>query len=304
MNKRAEVLEKFIRDDYGIVGSGRWKRSVKHNSLVLDTQKGVFFFNTKNIAGGPFEYLRFVRGLPEDSARTLITSLGGKILDGEISVYEDSSVIPYTKLVKSMWENGKNNREYWYKRLLTDDTIDRFQLGYFHEWYTIPVFENGELVQIQKRKDNPKSIFPWYKGIYPKIFNADILAFTDTVVLAEGIVDSILLNQYGVPSVSKTIGAKGWHNSWFKLFMKQKLIYIVYDNDLAGVTGAIKMAKHLGLNRCKLYTFDGYSEGYDIVDWFRDYNTLEDLMYKIRKESLYGFQLAQPQKINYQTVCV
>ena len=74
---------------------------------------------------------------------------GGRIASN-ISQMENA---PYEKLGNSTWMNGKHHRTYWYNRLLTDDTIDRFQLGYFNGWNTIPVFESGQLVQIQKRKE-------------------------------------------------------------------------------------------------------------------------------------------------------
>lgn len=291
MNQKAELLRNFIDADFGISGNGRWLRGKQHNSLILDAENGVFFFNSRGIYGGPLEYLRFVRGLSLQASEDLLSKSSEKFWVSKNPIYSLETSVPYDKLIGALYTSGLDKRDYWYNRLLLDDTINRFQLGYFDGWSTIPIFQNGNLVQIQKRKENPKSIFPWYKGVTPKIFNSDILKFTDTIVFTEGIVDAILMNQFGVPSVSKSIGAVGWHEEWFPLFMSQKLIYIVYDNDKAGMDGAIKMSKHLGVNRCKIYTFPDKRESYDIIDWFRDFNTLEELMYLIRKESKYGFEI-------------
>ncbi len=64
--------------------------------------------------------------------------------------------VPYEKLVEILWREGKNEREYWYKRTLKDTTIDRWRLGYFDGWYLIPLYLDGIFINFQCRRDEPE----------------------------------------------------------------------------------------------------------------------------------------------------
>jgi len=52
---------------------------------------------------------------------------------------------------------------------------------------------------------------------------------------------------------------------------------VVYDNDSAGISGAKKAVKILGESRCKIYTFTGFGEKYDVCDFFANGGTTEGL---------------------------
>ena len=54
------------------------------------------------------------------------------------------------------------------------------------------------------------------------------------------------------------------------IFVDQKEIFIVYDNDEAGNNGASSIAKSLGEYRCRIFTFRGYPDKYDVGDWILD----------------------------------
>jgi DNA primase len=288
------ILEDLIAEDFGIEGSGRWKRSKVHSSLVIDCEKGIFFFNKEGIIGDALIYLTKVRLLSFEAAKEILSRTDYK----ETYVYnldtKQGDVIVYPKLVDIFWEEGKTNREYWYNRGITDSTIDRFQLGCYLGFYSIPIFFQGTFRNFQMRKDNPKTIRPYYKGLGTLPFNFDVLKLTDMIVIAEGPTDCIRLNQEGIPCVSQTGGSENWKGEWNGLLANQKLIYINYDNDEAGINGAKKLAKHLGEFRCKLYNFQFKGpeyKGYDIIDFFRDGYTKQNYLELLEGESKYVFEL-------------
>lgn len=102
---------------------------------------------------------------------------------------------PYEKLVDFLWLNGKSDRTYWYHRCLEDSTIDRFRLGYFEGWYTLPIYYSGSLYNIQCRRDLPeRKMKAWYGGKRPSLINSDILKIVRKVYITEGPVDAILLS--------------------------------------------------------------------------------------------------------------
>ena len=265
------ILEKLIESDFGYSQTGNWGKSRDHSSLVVDRVRSIWFWNSKDLHGDTNDYLRLVRGYTPEQVKDYL-KYGSSTL---VAIAEDREVSkPYGKLVDFLWENGKADRDYWYRRCLNDGTIDRFRLGFSDGWYTLPIFVDGDFRNFQCRKDLPdKRIRPWYRGHGTLMFNSDILKFVDTVFITEGPVDAILLNQYGYPAVSHTGGATGWMDRWCSFFFRQKEIVYVADNDEAGEAGAVKVAKSLGENRVKILRFRDKSDKYDTVDFFRDGNS-------------------------------
>ena len=143
------LLEKVIGLDYKLKGGGqRWRNTEQHSSLVLDLQEGAFFWNSRGISGRPIDYLTKVKGLSRKQAEELINDLSGissvsKPHKGEIST-------PNEKLVKVFWENGKNDRDYWYRRCLKDSTIDSFRLGKYDSFFMIPIYYKDIIKKLSK----------------------------------------------------------------------------------------------------------------------------------------------------------
>lgn len=287
-------LLKLVNDDFGVVqkGTGKWYMAIAHDSLIIDSEKDIFYWNSKEIYGGPLEYLLYVRKLPYNTALHLLSNIDNIEPSPYInSKLYDKETVVYDKLADIFWENGQIRRKYWWDRLLTNKTIDLFKLGYYDGWYTVPVYIDGKLVNIQKRRDEPeKLIRPWYSKP-PTLYNQSILSVVNSVFLTEGMIDCILLNQLGIPAISKMTGATGWNPEWSKFFISIEPIYIIFDNDDSGRYGAKRVAEYLGVYKCKIYTFDGFREKYDIIDFFRDKNTIQDFKELIAEKSKYSFQI-------------
>jgi hypothetical protein len=271
------LLEKVIGLDYSIVGNGdRWKFTEEHSSLVLDLEKQHWFWNSRDLHGNPLEYLTIVRGMTEQQAKDLVKDL--KYVQGKelAPPGKKEVVVQNDKLVEVFWKNGETDRGYWYRRGLTDKTINTYKLGKYDGFWTLPIFMEGKFMNFQCRTDTPeKKIRPWYRGVGPLLFNSSILPFVSTVYITEGPVDAMILNQNGFPAVSHTGGSSGWNNNWFPYFRGQREIFYVADNDLAGYNAVRKIARSLGEYRVKVVSFLGYPLKYDSVDFFRDGGTIE-----------------------------
>ncbi len=282
------ILANLVEKDFGISGRGRWLRSRIHSSLVVDAERDLFYFNAREIYGGPLDYLIKVRGMKKTSAK--------EFLNGVADTYsfdEKRNQTPYDKLVGVFNRNGKSNRTYWYKRCLTDETIDRYELGYYDGWYLIPLYLDGKFVNFQCRRDEPeRRISLWYKnsGYIPILYNSEILKFVSSVYIVEGIVDCILMNQNGFPSVCSSGGSVYWGHGWMAKFCNVKNIYYIADNDPAGIAGAKRVAKNLGTDRVKVLRYKERREKYDIVNFFQEGGTPEQLKEDILSRSVWGFQ--------------
>lgn len=290
------ILRTLIEEEYEFlqVNNSRYLKTREHSSLVLDTEKDIFFWNSRNIAGNALTWLTKINGLSFEQAQKKLSDYKVSPLDGITSyVYRGETVVVLPELVDVFWEAGKHtlHREYWYNRGINDRTIDRFRLGWHNGWNVIPIFVNGIFVNFQMRRDEPdKRVMSWYKGIGSKLFNSDLLKLTPSVIITESPTDAIILQQHGFPAVSHTGGASGWNIRWFPYFIYLKNIFILYDNDEAGVKGARKVAEHLGEYRCRVYTFEGYVDKFDAGDFFLGGGTSEQLTQLLETESKYSFQ--------------
>jgi DNA primase len=295
-NEPITILEKLINEDFGIDFTGtRWGKSKLHSSLVIDREKQIFYWNSEGIVGDALIYLTRVRGWTFQQAKDYL-----KVFPNYENTYivtekkDKPDIIIYPKMVDLFWENGKNHRDYWYRRGITDETIDRFKLGYYKGFNTIPFYVDGILRNFQLRMDNPKTIRNLFKNVGPIPFNTEIMKYTDTIVLTEAPTSAIVLNQNGIPAVSHNGGSECFLNEWIKYYVHQRLIYIVYDNDKAGRIGAKKVANILGIFRCRIYTFSDLDEndykGYDAGDYFKDGGRASEFMSMLKEKSKLPFQ--------------
>lgn len=148
-------------------------------------------------------------------------------------------------------------RDYWYSRGLTDYSIDSFLLGWDGKRYTIPHLYRFVPFGVKRRKasdmdDGIEAKYTSIPGSRMGIFNADILWEAERVVICEGEIDCILLNQFGYRAVSPTAGAGSWKDEWARLFSHVSNIHILYDNDGPGKQGAAKVQSTL--RRAKIVT--------------------------------------------------
>lgn len=284
------TLVDLVKEDFGITGSGRWFRSEVHSSLVVDSENERFFFNSRGIKGDILTYLIEVRGMDRKSANEVIkNTTAGMPVDS----YGNSLQVKFDKLVDLFHSAGKQDREYWYDRRLTDSTIDRYRLGNFEEWNLIPIYDKGLFVNFQCRRDKPdKRIRFWYKDpdFKPILFNREILPFVKKVYITEGMVDCLLLNQMGLPTVCSTNGSNSWNPGWIQYFTKIDDITYIADNDNAGVHSAYSVANSLGLYKVQILRFKEKVVKFGSLDFFREGGTMEEFKGIISERSVYGFE--------------
>lgn len=283
----SDLLQRLVDEDFGIEGRGKWYHSTDHDSLVVNAEAQTWFWNSRNLKGSTLDYLILVRGMKKDKAAEFLKNYVGAFSEKQ----ENVEYRPYERLVDLMWEAGKTNRDYWYRRCLKDETIDRYRLGYFNGWNLIPIYQNGEFVNFQMRRDEPrKAIAQWYKTGTVFLFNEGILPFTKRIFITEGLVDSILLNQEGLPSVA-AIGVNTWQPDWYIKFIGIKEIYYLEDNDAAGRIGARNIARALGTDKVKIVSFEGKSRKYDTGDFFKEGGNASGLLDYIAENGKYLFEL-------------
>ena len=142
---------------------------------------------------------------------------------------------------------GKEARAYAHSRGLTDESIEKFQIGQDRHYMTMPYFRDGRLRGIKKRSTNNKGLrYFTEKGSRGDLFNIDAVQFSNGhcfVVKAE--LPTILLDQWGFKAVAPTGGEGSWDDQW-RTDLGLSRLTIIGDNDGPGRKLAISRATKFG----------------------------------------------------------
>lgn len=162
-----------------------------------------------------------------------------------------------TKVAKKLHEQLPLNIREWLKneRLLLDEDIDDYQLGYgeFYgkSWVTIPVTDHAGNVLFMKLRHDPflQSDGPKYmsSGGEAALYNIGVLKdMPDQLVICEGEFDCLVLRAYGIPAITSTAGARTFKDEWIDQLSFVRHLYVCLDNDVTGQQGAEELITKLG----------------------------------------------------------
>ena len=158
------------------------------------------------------------------------------------------------------------------ERGLDRRTIVEWELGYDGSRYMIPVRDkDGELLNVRRYKLNAGTSdkmlnLPGHGTA--ALYRPDILAANQEIVVTEGEMDCIILNQFGVPAITHTAGAATFRPNWAGEFTG-KTVWVAYDNDDAGRKGAKKVEQILAAFAENVYLIEIPipAKGSDITDY-------------------------------------
>lgn len=135
-------------------------------------------------------------------------------------------------------------------RGITEETLRRFKIGWDSDRFTIPIYDTmGHCVNIRRYlpeapNKQPKMI-SYKTGMgTARPFPIKNIRESDTILIVEGEMDCLLMNQLGYNAITTTGGAETWKANWNSLF-KDKSVLICYDVDRAGINGAAKVSKNI-----------------------------------------------------------
>lgn len=160
------------------------------------------------------------------------------------------------------------------------------------KYLLIPIYDqNGELVAgreyllpAYRDEKDPKIKFAWPKSPVT-LFPVSSLQH-DTIVVTEGELDALLLNQQGIPAITTTAGAGAPFERFVDSF-RGKTVYFCFDCDRPGKEGAKKAAETLARQEdITVYVMDlGLDEGEDVTDFFVKYGRTKDDFLSLMKQA-------------------
>jgi len=234
---------------FTVIGTGRYKKTLEHDSLVIDTRRNMFFWNSYGYGGDVYTFLTKVVGIEKHSAKLISTPRIDFISEPENKLKKDLHLM--------FWEFGKTKRDFWYSRGFTDTEIDLYKLGYFADSYSIPFIMHDELNGIALRGKNKE--ISEVVGSGKSIFGLDQLK-SDNVLLVESPLDVPLLRRFGYDAISYTYGANAWNRDWNALFFDSN-VTIIPDNDRAGTNILSKISFYAKVARWPEYSPKGFDIG-------------------------------------------
>jgi DNA primase len=139
-------------------------------------------------------------------------------------------------------------RHYLNSRGMPDPSIDLNLLGWNGWRITIPIFSASGKVSFFKQAkdpddntDSPKMI-AWPKGHLELYGRENLRDKQSSIIICEGEFDRLVLEANGFEAVTSTGGARTFKKDWPREFENIPEVYICFDNDEAGKSGALRVA--------------------------------------------------------------
>ena len=177
---------------------------------------------------------------------------------------------------------------------ITGQVIESVKLGKITNKLATPVFVNGKLKNVARYNINKLPNTPKVEYM-PNSKTGDIVPFDlwknnfNNTVICEGEKDMLVARSYGMNAITLTGGSQSSIKPEYLENFRNRNVYIVYDNDDAGKTGAKKLYKQL-IDYCNVFITNISSvckeEKEDISDFFNKYNkSREDFIYILENNS-------------------
>ncbi len=164
-------------------------------------------------------------------------------------------------------------RTYLNARGIPDVLVDHYLLGFDGDRITIPITNrDGEIVFFKLAKDPedlsdaPKMLAS--EGSHAELYGWErVLAKPERLIICEGEFDRLVLEAERIPAVTSTGGAGVFRREWATDFKSIPEVYVCFDRDDAGRSGALRVAQLIPHSRIvELPTEVG--EGGDVTDFF------------------------------------
>lgn len=197
---------------------------------------------------------------------------------------ENSLKAPRLKNFYSIMESILPNhvRNWLKERGISNKVIEEAGLHWNGESIVIPIKDKNGKTLFRKYRRDPKldgteTDIPKYqleKGSTAMLYNSHLLKGASEVFICEGELDCLRLQTQGAIAVSSTAGASSFKTEWMRDISVGIPLYIVYDNDEAGINGAAKVQMMLPYAKILLLPV---GSGKDVTEFLKTHFYLDFL---------------------------
>lgn len=184
--------------------------------------------------------------------------------------------------------------KYLKEHQLTQDIIERWGLKVGLNAISIPILSHTQQTLFHKtRHFRGNAKYTYDRGASASLFGSHLITKETTdVYIVEGEFKAIAVYEnrdlFGesetvhIVAVSSTGGSRTWNDEWNE-YIKGKRVHILYDNDKAGMEGAMYLWNNLSLSNHTLSievitTPDGYKDINDLLCDYKDILLLEEMI--------------------------
>ena len=231
-----------------------------HFTVYTETNSYSSFNGCCN-GGTIIDYLMEVEDMSKKEAISQLKEMAdeeGHIVPSNKKDLSDNEVLNNKEGNRSIVEKARHNKcDYYYKRGLTDKTIEQYNLGYLPDGcdigkdykYVLPVSDNYIIFRSDSNNGNEKYRNRGSTEIFNSRYFLDFSLTDKKVFITEGIFDALSLEEMGLQAVSinstKNINKLTELIRANKEVFKDKLIVIAFDNDEGGKETTEKLKKVL-----------------------------------------------------------
>jgi len=242
LKRQARIEDLVSRSGFTVTGHGRVLTTEEHDSLKIWLDTNTWYWYRRGIGGDVYDWMQYIDGLTFPEA---VERLGeGNCGTCEIPPVRVERIKPAPPLPQDLhlkFHRGLDDaaRDWWHGEGIQDEAISRFFLGvvdhqHYGRCYSIPILEDGRLVNLRLRLGNPEKpkdkYRPYASGYGTQLYNSDILTpELGGVVITAGEKKAIVLWQYGIPAVSPTGGCGNWQDAWTTKLQFCRKVYIAFD---------------------------------------------------------------------------
>lgn len=194
----------------------------KVNSLVVyPGDKGWYCFGCGR-GGGVIQFL-MERGMTYSQAVQWCRLREGKLPEPEFTPrFKKKKKSKPSHQVVDYWHSLLgDHREYFHSRLLTDETIDKYRLGWTGQRFSIPFWSgepgSSQVVAVQSRRKNGGPKYKWELGSQPRIFGLSSLGSGGKVLVFFSTLDALLARQDGLSATAAPGQTAGISSCWGEL---------------------------------------------------------------------------------------
>lgn len=265
----------------------------KNPSFTVNLTTGVYYCNTCHSKGNIHTYYKNKYHVSAKEAWFFFgDQLGLPRPDGD-ELYSDT-IDPEVafRYHKDLLEIGGNTLDFLLnERCLTMDVINRFQIGWNGERYTIPIYDlNGRLVNIRLYTrmpvDGRQKVLNYVdeNGNHfggTQLYGIENLqSYSHYIIVAEGEMDRLCCEAHNIRAVTSTSGAGTWKQEWNELFKNVDKTFACYDNDRAGYEANGKLLRRVGkyTEVAILQWPEDFKQKGDITDYFAEGHSRADFL--------------------------
>ncbi len=252
----SDILQLLEHFGYRFNGTGVYRRCIQNDSLVVNVEKDVFYWNSRNVGGNALTFLTKIEGYEFRHACKFMEHLTGIPYkkphqysnNSKPLTFPTNEQIAYLTRRTEFYQSNLNsdNIDYWYKSGMTQETIKQFKLGkapecptaYNVDSYTIPYIRNKNIINIKHRLNTTggDKYRPELSGLNNYLFNSDGLKrqegllWPGDAILLEGEKKAIVYHQAGFRTASIS-GANAWKDQFFVDFKDARIdtVYVMLD---------------------------------------------------------------------------